>query len=391
VVDLRELRASGREEELQRLAELEARRGFDLQSGAPLIRVKVLVLGADEHAVLLTMHHIVSDGWSMGVLVREVAELYGAYCRGERSPLAELRIQYADFAHWQREWLRGEVLEEQLSYWRERLSGLSPLKLPTDRPRRAAERFRGSRFTMTVPVEVTSGLEELSRREEATLFMTLLAAFQTLLYRYSGQDDVAVGSAIANRNRAEIEGLIGFFVNTLVMRTDLSGRPSFRELLGRVREVALGAYAHQDVPFERLVEELSPERDLSLQPLVQVMFVLQNAPLLEIGATKGIRFKLLEPDNETAKFDLEVHVWEHGGSLQTVFMYNTDLFDETTIRRMSRRFQSLLAAVAENPDEPVADLLLGERLELPPIRPTAGANTNGTSVVSGKPSAGSLR
>jgi non-ribosomal peptide synthetase component F len=244
---------------------------------------------------------------------------------------------------------------------------------------------------MTVPVEVTSGLEELSRREEATLFMTLLAAFQTLLYRYSGQDDVAVGSAIANRNRAEIEGLIGFFVNTLVMRTDLSGRPSFRELLGRVREVALGAYAHQDVPFERLVEELSPERDLSLQPLVQVMFVLQNAPLLEIGATKGIRFKLLEPDNETAKFDLEVHVWEHGGSLQTVFMYNTDLFDETTIRRMSRRFQSLLAAVAENPDEPVADLLLGERLELPPIRPTAGANTNGTSVVSGKPSAGSLR
>jgi amino acid adenylation domain-containing protein len=366
VVDLKWVRESGREEELQRLAGMEARRGFDLERG-PLIRVLVLALGEDEHAVLLTMHHIVSDGWSMGVLVREVAELYGAYSRGEPSPLAELRIQYADFASWQREWLTGPVLEEQLAYWRNQLAGVQALALPTDRPRRAAERFRGARFAVSVGPEVTSGLERLSRSEDVTLFMTMLAAFQTLLYRYTGQDDVAVGSAIANRNRAEIEGLIGFFVNTLVMRTDLSGGPSFRELLSRVKEMALGAYGHQDLPFERLVEELQPERDTSLQPLVQVMFVLQNAPMPDIRLPGGVRLGLLEVDNETAKFDLEVHVWQHGGSLQAVFMYNTDLFDESTIRRMSSRYEYLLAEVAANPEVSIVEAPLEEAITLPAI------------------------
>src|SRR6185369_4694917 len=249
--------------EAQRIAVEEARLPFDLERG-PLLRARLLQLSEEEHVLLVTMHHIVSDGWSMGVLVREVAALYTAFSTGQPTSLEELPIQYADYAVWQREWLRGEVLERQLSYWREQLAGApAVLELPGDHPRPSMQGFRGSFEPVTVPAEVTARLKELSRREGVTLFMLLLGAWQVLLSRYAGAEDIVVGTPIANRQRGEVEGLIGYFVNALALRTDLSGDPSFRELLRRVREVALGAYLHQDVPFEKLVEELQPERALS--------------------------------------------------------------------------------------------------------------------------------
>ena len=291
-----------------RLAAEEARQPFDLEQG-PLLRGCLLRLAEDEHVALFTMHHIVADGWSVGVLIQEVAQLYPALAAGRPAPLPELPVQYADFAFWQRQWLQGEQLQSQLAYWRERLAGLSPLELPTDRPRPALQSFRGASLPVLLSGPLSQGLQALSRREGVTLFMTLLAAFQTLLCRYSGQEDVAVGSAIANRNRAETEGLIGFFVNMLVLRSDLSGDPTFRALLQRVREVALGAYAHQDLPFEKLVEELQPERDLSRQPLFQVGFVLQNTPLPRLELP-GLRIAPLEIDNGTSKFDLTLMLRE---------------------------------------------------------------------------------
>ena len=277
VTDLSLLPETEREAEVQRLMVEESRRPFDLARG-PLLRAGLLRLSAREHILLLTMHHIVSDGWSIGVLIREMVALQEAISAGKPSSLPELPVQYADYADWQRRWLQGETLEAQLAYWRGQLAGAAVLELPTDHPRPAAQSFRGARKELLLGKEMTAALKTLSQREGATLFMVLLAAFQTLLHRYTGQNDISVGTPIANRNRAEIEGLIGFFVNTLVMRTDFSGDPSFLALLGRVREVALDAYAHQDVPFEKLVEELHPERNLGQSPLFQVMFVLQNAP-----------------------------------------------------------------------------------------------------------------
>ncbi|MFB3092706.1 MAG: condensation domain-containing protein, partial [Dehalococcoidia bacterium] len=276
VLDLRELTEIERDAEVQRLVVEEAQAPFDLAQG-PLLRASLLRLGQEEHVLMLTMHHVVSDGWSLNVLFRETTTLYQAFSTGEPSPLPEIPIQYADFALWQRQWLQGEELESQLAYWKEQLDGIPPvLELPTDRPRPAVETFRGAQQFLLLPDALTRSLKALSQREEVTLFMTLLAAFQTLLHRYTGQDDILVGFPIANRNRAEIEGLIGFFVNTLVLRTDLSGEPTFRELLGRVREVALDAYTHQDLPFEKLVAELHPERDISRNPLFQVIFQLFN-------------------------------------------------------------------------------------------------------------------
>jgi hypothetical protein len=278
VTDLQQLPEAKREAEVRRLAGQEARRPFDLSQG-PLLRATLLRLGEKDHVLLLTMHHIVSDGWSMGVLFREVSVLYEAFATGEPSPLSELPIQYADFAVWQRQWLQGEVLEKQLDYWRKQLEAAPPLlELLTDRPRPTIQAYRGARQALILPPSLTEALKALSLREEVTLFMMLLAGFKTLLYRYTGQGDIIVGSPIANRNRVEIEGLIGFFVNTLVLRTDLSENPTFRQLLRRVREVCLEAYAHQDLPFEKLVEELQPERNLGYSPLFQVMFILQNAP-----------------------------------------------------------------------------------------------------------------
>ncbi len=342
-----------RERELEQLARAEAREPFDLAHG-PLLRVQLLRLAEEEHALLLTVHHIASDGWSMGVLLREFKVLYEAYARGEESPLAELEIQYADFAHWQREWLQGEVLERQLGYWKEQLDGAPALlELPTDYPRPAVQTFRGANKSLTLPEQLTNDLKALTQREGVTLFMTLLAAFQTLLSRYSGQDDIVVSTGIANRNRAETEKLIGFFVNTLVLRTDLSGDPTFVELLERVREVTLGAYAHQDVPFELLVEALAPERDARYTPLFQVQLVLQNAWAAEEMKVEGLQVSGVGGESGTAKFDLTLFVEERSEELGLVLEYNTDLFAVTTIEQMLSSFRMLMEGIVAEPERSI--------------------------------------
>src|SRR5829696_5346676 len=349
-----------REVEVTRLIDREVDQPFDLQSGS-LFRASLLRVDAEEHVLVLTMHHIVSDGWSAGVLFRELGTLYGAYAAGEESPLPELPVQYADYAVWQRDYLRGEVLNAQVEYWRERLTGAAPvLELPADRVRPVVQSYRGAAARFEVSREVSEGLKELAHAEGVTLFMTLLAAFKVLLYRYTGQEDIVVGSPIAGRTRAEVENLIGFFVNTLVLRTDLSGGPSFRELLGRVRETALGAYAHQDVPFEKLVEELQPERDLSHTPLFQVLFVLQNAPResLRLGAVQAGGMKIEEA---SARFELALLLEERGGELGGVVVYSTELFAEARISRLLGHFRILLEAIVSEPQRAVTELpLLGE-------------------------------
>ncbi|MFL5539299.1 MAG: condensation domain-containing protein, partial [Longimicrobiaceae bacterium] len=275
--DLSGLGEAEREEAVRRRFAEEAGRAFDLSAG-PLFRAALLRLGAEDHVLLLSMHHIVSDGWSTGVLFRELWALYAAYREGGESPLPELPVQYADYAVWQREQLTGEALDRQLSYWRERLAGAPELlELPTDHPRPAVQTYRGATVPVGLSLELLERLQALGQSEGATLYMTLLGAFQVLLGKYAGSGDVVVGSPIAGRTRGEVEGLIGFFVNTLVLRTDLGGDPSFRKVLRRVREATLGAYEHQEVPFEKLVAELQPERSLSHSPLFQVLFTLQNA------------------------------------------------------------------------------------------------------------------
>ena len=366
IVDLRELPEPEREREVQRLATNEALCPFDLAEG-PLVRTTVLRLGENEHVGLLTMHHIVSDGWSTGILIREMAVLYDAFCSDRPASLPELPIQYADFAHWQRHWLEGEVLETQLTYWKQQLLGAPPLlELPADHPRPPLQTFRGAHQSILLTRTVGDGLKALSRQEGATLFMTLLAAFTILLHGYTNQDDLVVGTPTANRNRLEIEGLIGFFVNTLVLRTDLSDNPSFRDLLRRVREVCLGAYAHQDLPFERLVEELHPARDLSRNPLFQVMFVLQNAPLQAVELP-GLSLSPIEVDTSTTHFDLTLHIVDTEQGLVGTLAYNTDLFEAVTITRMLGHFRTLLEAVIATPERCVSDLPLlteGERQQL---------------------------
>jgi aspartate racemase len=357
VVDLRKLPASERETEVRRLVTAEAQRPFDLSQG-PLVRGTVLRPGDEEHVGLLTMHHIVSDGWSTGILVREVATLYLAYCAGGSSPLPALPIQYADFAHWQRQWLQGEVLETQIAYWKKQLAGApTVIDLPTDHPRPAVQSFRGAHQSLVLPKHLQQGFNALSRQEGVTQFMTLLAAFKVLLYRYTSQDDLIVGTPIANRNRLETEGLIGFFVNALVLRTDLSGNPSFRELLRRVREVCLGAYGHQDLPFDRLVEELHVKRDLSRNPLFQVMFVLHNASLRAVELP-GLTLSPVEGDSETAHFDLTLQILDTEQGLTAAFVYNTDLFEAGTIARMLGNFQTLLEAMVADPEQRLSDLPL---------------------------------
>jgi amino acid adenylation domain-containing protein len=357
VVDLRKLPAGERDIEVRRLVTAEAQRPFDLSQG-PLIRGTVLRLADEEHVGLLTMHHIVSDGWSTGILIREMAALYVAFCAGGSSPLPALPIQYADFAHWQRQWLQGEVLETQIAYWQKQLAGAPALiELPTDHPRPAMQTFRGAHQSLVLPKHLKDGFKALSRQEGVTLFMTLLAAFKVLLNRYTSQDDVLVGTPIANRNRQETEGLIGFFVNALVLRTDLSGDPSFRELLRRVREVCLGAYSHQDLPFDRLVEELHLKRDLSRNPLFQVMFALQNAPLRALELP-GLTLSPVEGDSETAHFDLTLQIVDTGQELTAALVYNTDLFEAGTIARMLGNFKNLLEAIVADPEQRLSDLPL---------------------------------
>ena len=337
------------------LAEEEIRRPFDL-TRPPLFRARVVRLEPDEHILILTLHHIVSDEWSMGVLYRELAALYEAELSGASAALPDLPIQYADYALWQRGWLKGERLARELAYWRGRLDDAPPvLELPTDRPRPPVQTFHGARQDLLMPRELSLGLQALSRGEGATLFMVLLAAFQALLGRYSGQDDIVVGSPIAGRTRTETEGLIGFFVNTLALRTDLSGDPTFRELLGRVRETAFGAYDHQELPFERLVEELRPERSLSHSALFQVMFTLQNAPAT-LPAFPGLEVSAVALERGISRFDLMLYLRDEPGGLHALVEYNTGLFDQGTIVRMLGHFQTLLRSVVGDPDRRLSRL-----------------------------------
>jgi amino acid adenylation domain-containing protein/FkbM family methyltransferase len=343
----------------------EFREPFDLARG-PLLRVKLLRLAEDDHVLLLTMHHIVSDGWSAGVLFRELSRLYEAYAEGNVSPLEDLPLQYADYAVWQRGWLQGEVLESQLAYWRNQLENLTVLHLPTDRPRPPVQSYRGARARVQIDASLTKRLWALSRGENATPYITLLAAFQVLLSRYSGQEDIAVGSPIAFRSTPELERLIGFFANTLVLRGDLSNNPTFREFLRRVRNVALEAYAHQDLPFEKLVEDLRPRRDLNISPLFQVMLVMENNPREDLDL-KGLKVTSVSIDDETTKFDLLLSLRESEFGLRGTLEYDADLFDSTTIDRMLAQFETLLRGIVADPDQRLLQLPLltdGERHQL---------------------------
>jgi amino acid adenylation domain-containing protein len=357
VLDLSDIPADERDAEARRLATEEVTRAFDLRRG-PLLRARVLRLAPEEHALLIIIHHIICDGWSIGVLMNEVAALYTAYTAGEEPSLPELPIQYADYAVWQREWLTGDVLEEQLSYWREQLGGAPPvLTMPTDRPRPQVQTLNGAHFEFLFPEGLPARLRQLCRGEGVTMFMLLLGAFQALLSRYSGQEDVLVGTPIAGRNRGEVEGLVGFFANTLVLRADLSGEPSFRELLRRVKKTCLGAYAHQEMPLERIVEELQPERSLSHAPLFQVLFALQNTPG-ESFQLPGLEMSPAELDLTTTAFDLTLNVEEFGEGIYGRLRYNTDLFEPETIRRMAGHYLTLLSAAVEDPERPVSELPL---------------------------------
>ncbi|MBW4636662.1 MAG: amino acid adenylation domain-containing protein [Gloeocapsa sp. UFS-A4-WI-NPMV-4B04] len=356
VVNLCELLVSEQKARVQQLAITETQHAVDLTKDI-LLRGRLLKLNEAEHILLLSMHHIIFDGWSLGVIVRELAQFYKAIASKQTASLPELPIQYADFAIWQRTWLQGEVLENQLSYWKQRLSNLPVLELPTDKPRSAVQTFKGAKQFFTLSKELSEALKALSQQEDVTLFMTLLAAFKAMLHRYTNQDDIVVGSVIANRNRPEIEPLIGFFVNSLVLRTDHSGNPTFRELLARVREVTLGAYAHQDLPFEKLVEVLNPERTLSRSPLFEVMFTLNNAPipLLELG---DLTITPLEIDSGIAKFDLDLSLTDTEQGLTGYVEYDTNLFEAATIARMLGHWQIILTGIVANPDQHLADLPL---------------------------------
>jgi amino acid adenylation domain-containing protein len=363
-VDLSALPSPGiSETEALRLAAEESLRPFDLARG-PLLRAVLVRLDARDHLLLVNQHHIVSDGWSLGIFQRELAALYEAFAAGAPSPLAEPAVQYADFAAWQRRRLSGPVLESRLAWWRERLTPPPPvLELPTDRPRPAVESFRGGRQPLTVPAELTAALTALGRERGATLFMTLLAGFQALLGRLTGQDDLAVGTPVAGRSRVEVEDLIGLFINTLVLRTDLGGDPTFGETLARVRETALGAYAHQELPFERLVQELRPERALGHSPLFQVLFILQNVPSGEVAAS-GLTLRRLDVHHGVSRFDLTLSVTENGesgesgGGLLGYLEYKTDLLDAATAARWLGHLGTLLAGAAAAPDRRLSELPL---------------------------------
>jgi amino acid adenylation domain-containing protein len=357
VESLEGLPAAEREVEARRRATIEARALFDLKRG-PLARASLLRLAAQDHVLLLTTHHIVSDGWSMNVFLRELAQIYGAFRDGRPSPLSDPDIQYADFAAWQRDWLRGDVLRGQIEYWKKRLAGApTVLDLPADRPRPPAQTYRGARHPFALPKDLSDALRDVGRRQGTTLFMTLLAGFQALLFRYTGQEQMLIGSPSAGRDRAETEGLIGFFVNTLVLRGDLSGDPSFARLLARTREDALGAYAHQDLPFEKLVESVQPDRDLTRAPLFQVMFALQP-PAEDVPDLPGLTMQYMEVDPGTSQFDLTLSLSEDVAGLAGAFEYSTDLFDEERIARMARHLETLLRAAADDPARRVSALPL---------------------------------
>ncbi|KAA3660050.1 MAG: hypothetical protein DWQ04_20515 [Chloroflexi bacterium] len=357
-IDLRDLPAADRQHEAMRLANEEAKRPFNLNTG-PLLRAHLYQLAPDDFVAIFNMHHIISDGWSIGVFIREISVLYDAFAAKRPSPLPELPIQYADFADWQRKWLQGDVLQAQLDYWVDKLGpDLPVLEMPTDRPRPAVQSSRGASLSLQLSAILTHQLKNLSRESGTTLFMTLLAAFHTLLYRTTNQETINIGSPIANRNQGEIEGLIGFFVNTLVLRADLHDNLTFRDLLAQIKETTLGAYAHQDVPFESLVEALQPERDMSHSPLFQVMFILQNMPN-QAQAASDLTLEMVDVETGTSTFDITLSMAETGdGGMNAAVEFNTDLFDHATIERLLIHFEVLLNGIITNPNETIARLPL---------------------------------
>ena len=351
--DLSGLGPDVREVEGDRLLVAASRYAFDLARDL-MLRVDVIKMGPQDHILLLLTHHICSDGWSKAVLFREFSDLYDAFARGEPNPLPPLAIQYADFANWQRNGAAGDLLNKQVSYWKNRLAGApSLLELPLDHPRPPVRTFAGSHQTLQIPRPLADALRALAQREGATPFMVGMAVFQVLMHRYSQQDDVSVGTPIAGRYRKELQGMIGFFTNTLVIRTDFSGNPTFRQLLGRVREAALGAYDHQELPFEKLVMELNPERSLSHTPLFQVMFVLQNLPPAE-RTPAGLTMTQVKSERGNSKFDLMLSMIEHADGMTGSIEYATDLFDAATITRMCGHFRTLVESIVANPDQEVA-------------------------------------
>ena len=357
VIDLRELSPPQQSQQVEQLTEAQAKQPFDLQQ-TPLVRARLLQLSEQKHILLFQVHHIAFDGWSIRIVLNELSVIYTALSSGQPSPLAELPIQYTDYAAWQRQWLQGEVLETQLNYWKQQLSGELPvLELPLDYPRPPVQTYTGGKKFLKLCEKLTSSLKQLSSQEGVTFYMTLLAAFKVLLSRYSGQSDIIVGTPIANRRHSEVEGLIGLFVNTLVLRTELGGNPSFQELLGRVREVTLGAYAHQQMPFEKLVEELQPQRDLSRNPIFQVWFNMVNEPRnpLELpGLT--VENRLFE-DSES-KFDLTVYVRESHEGYQLTLVYNTELFSSLRMSQLLEHYQYLLEQIVTNPQQKLSSLSL---------------------------------
>ena len=356
VEDLSELPESDRETEARRRAVEESWKPFKLARG-PLFRARLFKLGAEDHLLTVVTHHTVSDGWSIGVLIYETGRLYDAFARGEPSPLPDLPVQYADYAVWQRGWLQGEVLEAQLAFWREALAGVPTLDLPSDRPRPLVPSGRGGQKTRDWPKPLADSLKTLGRSEGATLFMTLLAGFETVLHRHGGQVDFAVGTPIAGRTTSQTEGMIGFFANTLPLRADLKGDPSFRELIRRVKAGALGAYARQDVPFDLLVSTLLPNRDASRTPLFQAMLVLQNAPLPALQSP-DLEMVPLEIESVTAKFDLTLSVIESESGLRAALEYSADLFEAATADRLLGHLQTLLASASAEPDAPISSLTM---------------------------------
>ena len=355
IVDLSSLGGAKREGEMESQIKAQSRRPFNLEQG-PVVRFLLMRLAADDHVALYSIHHIAADAWSTSIFVNEVAAIYPEFCAGQASPLPELALQYADFAQWQRDWLRGDVLDAQLAYWRRALGGKPPvLRLPADRPHPARPSWRGFWRSFALPAGLCQELQRLSRRHGTTLFMSLLAAFSVLLQRSSGQDDVVVGTATANRSRSETEGLIGFFINMLPMRVDLSGNPRFVDLLRRVREIAVEALGHQDVPLEKLVEALRPEGERDGTPLFRVAFGVQNAPTGELQVP-GLTIRPVELRQETARFDLTVWVAEQEGGLHVIWNASADLFYEETIERLHRRFEALLGSIAAAPESRIGSL-----------------------------------
>jgi amino acid adenylation domain-containing protein len=354
VIDLQNYSVTEREAHLQTCIQEQSSRPFDFAVGG-FLRSQLLRLTNEEHVLILTMHHIMSDAWSMGNLTREIWSFYDAFVNAKANPLVELPIQYSDFAFWQRNWLRGDVLDGQLAYWKKQLAGASSLDLPTDRPRPSRQSFQGGRVQISLSQSLTTSVNELSYRFNITPFMTLLASFCVLLCRYSGQEDIVVGTPIANRRKSEFEPLIGLFVNTLVLRTNLSGTPTVEELLLRVRDVCLGAYVREEVPFEKLVEGLNVDRDLTRNPLFQTMFTLQNSPK-QISKPSNIVVSEMEVDSETSPFDLSLYLRERTGELVGFFEYNTDLFDRETIECMAGHFKTVLEGIVADPEHPISTL-----------------------------------